>query len=284
MKRRITRRRNRRITTRPVRRVGRPIAALAHAGISLLAVAGLGMGLHFGWQCLEESPRLQLAKIDVVGTERATTSEIMAFGDLHFSDSVLDLDLDRLTLRIVRHPWVRSAIVQRQLPDTLRIEVTEWSPKILVALGDVHIANDEGFVFKPLRPKDKLVLPVVSGLSTAARNSQEMRRRLQDAIALMRTFEASELGRLDELTWDEHLGWSVIARIGRALRSTVRIHLGHDASTRLGTAAAALSKLKSKSWVPAEIWADSPKDSKKVHVRLLAKGPSEVETLVATAR
>lgn len=105
-----------------------------------------------------------LSTLEVEGRKETPKDDIMlALGALK-GDPILDIDLEAARQRIVDLPWVTSAVVERRLPGTLRVTLTEAEPLALwQKKGDFYLVSDTGDV---LAVKDVArfgKLPVIVG-------------------------------------------------------------------------------------------------------------------------
>jgi len=71
---------------------------------------------------------LALENVDVVGRQRQSTASILAALGVKRGMPMLEIDLAAAQARLQTLPWVRRADVERQLPDTLFIRLTEREP------------------------------------------------------------------------------------------------------------------------------------------------------------
>ena len=91
------------------------------------------------------------------------------------------------------------------LPDGVFIDVTEFTPGILVSMGNLYLANPEGRIFKRLSRTDSLDLPVVTALSLPRMRRRKLQPNvLREAIALHEKIAEHEsvMGRLEEIHYD----------------------------------------------------------------------------------
>lgn len=252
-------------------------------GVSVIVGAGIG-SLH-GWEALMRSERLKVQNIVYSGNSRVRDVELAAYTGVALGDSVLSLDLDAMALQLRRHPWIESARVRRKLPNSVMVEVREHVPALVVSLGEVYLASTEGVLFKHLTDDDPSLFPVLTGLAREDVNKRpdHVRARIQDAVALAQEIaKRPELGQLDELHFDQDLGFSMVTTQGTS--QTVRVHLGRAPESRLLVAQKALARLKALKLNAAVVWADGDKN-KGVQVRLRDSiVRSETPTLVATAK
>ncbi|MBC7792110.1 MAG: FtsQ-type POTRA domain-containing protein, partial [Clostridia bacterium] len=215
--------------------------------IALLALIAFGGRL--GWELLAKSGALSVKKIEVTGCVRSLEPDVLAYAGVKLGDAMMALDLDDIAMSLRRHPWVAQATVKRRMPDKVTIEVVEHEPAMIAALGsdassalrvdsvrgrsergtkalEPYIANVYGELVKRLSSDDHLELPVVSGLTRelAARDPDKVHERVREARALVDFIqrEGRPLGRIDEIRFDDALGWSVVTH------SAMTVHLGWD--------------------------------------------------------
>jgi cell division protein FtsQ len=74
---------------------------------------------------LTRSPGLDVDRIVVGGAHRTGVRAVAQASGVEFGDPLTDVDLQEAARRIERMPWVLDAVVERDLPDTVRIVVTE---------------------------------------------------------------------------------------------------------------------------------------------------------------
>lgn len=86
---------------------------LSTAGLAFLAVT---------------SPMLDVDRITVTGAQHVTAAQVRAASGVRMHDHLLFVDLGKATRRLEQLPWVRTATVRRDLPGTLRISVSEYTP------------------------------------------------------------------------------------------------------------------------------------------------------------
>ena len=252
-----------------------------------VTLCSLVFGGYYTWDLISQSGRLRVQGIEIDGNERIVSEELGAYLGIEAGDDIFTADLDAAALGLKRHPWVKAANVRRRLPDKVMAQVWEHEPGLLVALSELYIANQEGILFKKLIGSDGIVLPVLTGLkrSDIENNPAESTSVVREAIALaeavkQRTLEQG-LGQVDELHWDQYLGWSFVFR---EEDEVITAHLGFQPLERLDFAIAALERLGPLSQRPVEIWADGLVHQNRVQIRLLDKSLTENSgTLIAKA-
>lgn len=130
----------------------------------LALLAAWGVQRAHGWLVTTES--LMVTRLEVVGTQHADAESVRALANGALHRNMLSLDLDRIVEDVRRHPWIASVVVQRRLPDTLIIEVTERTPCALAVLrGKVLLLDTRGMAIDHYGPRFAgWSLPVFRGL------------------------------------------------------------------------------------------------------------------------
>ena len=103
-------------------------------------------------QCLRvgfASPRLELKEVRVSGTERFTPADVTALGAIRLGQNIFRANLSQISTRLEAEPVVREAVVTRELPHALQVEIRERVPAIQVIThkGYFH-ADADGVLFQ----------------------------------------------------------------------------------------------------------------------------------------
>jgi hypothetical protein len=285
----MAKRRNRRVKQGPsvALRAARAVWATVPYVIGVGMLCIVVIGTYVGWQELVKQPSLQVHAIEVRGLSRTRREEVIAYAGLKLGQPILALDLDAVAIKIRSHPWIQSATLRRQLPDRLSIEVVEHEPTLVVSLGELYVADTDGQLFKSFCAADGLVLPVLTGIDRdeATHHMDRVTEHIRGALALASGLEnhRSDLGDLEELHWDDDLGWSVVLALGQYRGASVRVHLGHEPLSRVSATMATLRILDERHQVPSVIWADGLKNPDRVQVQL-ASGAGAWMPVVAAPR
>lgn len=257
-----------------------PVRALAWARwsfpwlIGVVGFFGAVFGLHYGFEALCASPRLRIQTIEYRGLGRVKSTDIENYANLRSGAPIMQLDLDAAALGLRKLPWVKTARLQRRLPDFVQVEIKEHEPALLVAIDDLYVANQEGHLFKRLRANDNVVLPILSGLTRQelAIRPKEAAATIKKAVSLYRALSGVRrpLGLVEELHWDKDIGFSVVTHIDTQ-QPLLQVVLGHDAETRIQLAKDALSGLKriEKNMVfPEILWVNGEKHPYRAYARV----------------
>lgn len=99
---------------------------------------------------------LSLQYIFLQGREKAKRESVIASLGLEAGDPILGVSVTDIHDRIEQIGWVKEVVVERQLPDTLHIQIIERRP---IALwqneGKLHLVDDTGKVIDEASAHDK---------------------------------------------------------------------------------------------------------------------------------
>jgi len=133
-----------------------------------------------------ESRYFSVREIQVRGSEKVSGSEIVAIAGLHRGMSIWKVDLPAIEKNVARHPWVRRALVRREFPHRIIIDVEERVPRAIVALRKLYYVDADGVLFKEVGANENVQYPLLTGLRAEELTAPNpaVRRRIQDAIRL----------------------------------------------------------------------------------------------------
>ncbi len=109
------------------------------------------------------SKNLEVLKVYVYGTNYIDHDEILELVAL--PDGILfeDINLGEIRQRVERHPYVRTASVNRDFPSAIRVSIRERTPSALLVGSRMAVIDEENIVI-PVRHGEPLRnLSIVSG-------------------------------------------------------------------------------------------------------------------------
>lgn len=128
-------------------------------GISLVTLMG---GLSQSPRLLRRLDTFRVRQVEVRGTRYLAPHEVLEVSGLGEQSSVFDAP-ETWIGALERHPMIESARVERRLPSTVRIVVTETRPVALARVGTLVPVDRFGRVL-PLAPEAaRLDLPILIG-------------------------------------------------------------------------------------------------------------------------
>lgn len=111
-----------------------------------------------------ESGDLVVAELLVAGRTEADKDEIAAAIDVERGDAILAIDPHLVKDRLEAIRWIRSAVVERRLPDTIFVHIEERQPLAQwQRSGELSLVDKEGFVIQETVPPRFAALPVIVG-------------------------------------------------------------------------------------------------------------------------
>lgn len=165
--------------------------------ILILTIEGGYLGYH-GLQALKSSSWFFLNQIEVTGTHKTKPEEITKYIRTGQQNAVF-ADLTSIKLALENHPWIKSAVIWRELPGTIRVHITERQPIALVLAGNLFLVDLDGRVIDTFdHDAEYASLPVLTGINEVSNESQ-IRHALQFVSALSE--DASVLRQVSEINY-----------------------------------------------------------------------------------
>ncbi|MGE5253737.1 MAG: cell division protein FtsQ/DivIB [Planctomycetaceae bacterium] len=179
-------------------RIGKGILSLATVG----SLALLGFT---GYRYFQHSGQLSIGEVRIMGCMHVVESELLDLAQVDFRSNLINLDLQEVSRRLARHPWVEKATVRRDFSGkALIIEVQERVPRALVLLDELYLMDRNGEVFKKAAPGEKLDFPVLTGLQWSEwkqkePRAMELRQQALDFLDQMRGRKIFPLQEVSEI-------------------------------------------------------------------------------------
>jgi cell division protein FtsQ len=188
-------------------------------GVCLALASAWGLA-RFVQRHLTSAPAFAIDAIDIKGLSRVERSELLAAAGLELGVNVFARSPEDVRARLLRHPWILSAQVERKLPSQIFITVQERAPVALLVVeacsstsakseddpacdeaSSLYLVSEDAKLFKRLSGKDPVDLPVVTGVSRQrfANDPDLQRRILVEAVALMHAYRDSGLWQQNPL-------------------------------------------------------------------------------------
>jgi cell division protein FtsQ len=172
---------------------------------------------------------LTVADIRVEGRETTDRETILAALDARLGSPILAVSPSRAKQRLESLPWVRSAVIERRLPDTLEVRLVERKPLALWQHGGkVELIDREGAVIPVPRLDGFARMPLVVGEGAASHAAELLDMLASEPDLAARITAAVRVGdrrwnlRIDNaidvlLPADETAGaWAQLARLERS--------------------------------------------------------------------
>ena len=139
-------------------------------------VAGTSLLLILAYDAVTQASFFEAQTITVEGNKELSKGAILKQAGLNLHDNILSVNVNTLRHRLMAHPWVASAEIQRALPDTMHIRIKERVPLAMIDLGRparlqseciegrLFYLDAKGKIFKQVESSDKARVPMVTGL------------------------------------------------------------------------------------------------------------------------
>jgi cell division protein FtsQ len=205
-------------------------------------------------------PYFRIQETVVRGCSELTEKDILLLADVKASHNLLAVNLEALSQRVARNPWVKKAFIGRELPNRLVIEVQERKAVAVIRQGnEMFLLDGEGVAFKKRDPVDDADLPILTGFYKDGTLDAGL---VDKSLALLRHLEASTefptLSVVSEIHGDEVLGFSLYTDTGLCLQ------LGFDSYE---------NKLKRLAPVMADL---DRKNLKSIHLNIDLSDPAKI--------
>jgi len=98
--------------------------------------------------------RFAVKVVDVTGATHTSREALNHVTSAFIGVNLFKIDIDHVQAQLRALPWVSHIEIEKKLPDTLRIKVTERTPWALVQNGNfIRYADENGSAFAPLSPE-----------------------------------------------------------------------------------------------------------------------------------
>lgn len=128
-------------------------------------VAGAALAAAGGWwavqQPLPEISYFQVSEIQVRGNNHVATEEVLSRLGLQPPVNILQLDMEELAGRIMTHPWIRGASIQRHPPLRLIVTVEEREPVAFLSAGKIYLLSTDAVILEEVQKTPAHALPTL---------------------------------------------------------------------------------------------------------------------------
>lgn len=180
------------------------------AFVTLLVLVAAVSGVVRAYRSFVGSELFTLRQVEVNGAVRASREELTQMLRQKVGrQSLWQVDLVALRNEVLRYAWVREARVERVLPDTLRVTLSERDPFALMrrANGSVVWVDREGIVLGERTAfKNLAIPPIISGLEEGEGSAAANRQRLNVYQQLLNELDKEEpklSDKVDEINLDD---------------------------------------------------------------------------------
>ena len=185
-------------------RARRFLGAGMRLGVAFALAWGLLLGAQQGYQYVTTSARFEARTVVFEQTPHLPAERLTELMGLAPGTNILAVDVDAVRRKIEADPWVASATVSRQLPDTLHVAVREHTPAAVLHSGHFYLLDGAGVPFKRVEPGERGTLPIVTGVDREklVAGDPAAAQVIQRALSVLATYNDKARPRLGEI----HIG------------------------------------------------------------------------------
>lgn len=110
---------------------------------------------------LPEISALQVSEIEIRGNDHVPTKEVLSRLDVQGSVNIFQLDIEALVDRLTKHPWIRTASIQRHPPLRLVVTIEEREPVAVLSTGKTYLVSKDAVILDDVRATTTGSLPAV---------------------------------------------------------------------------------------------------------------------------
>ena len=173
------------------------------AQMCVLASVGVGAFVagHEALAYATTAPRFTVQQISFEPTLHVSQQSLEELLALPPNANIWTINEESLRRRIIAHPWIEDASVDRVVPDTVHVHVKEHVAVATVLAEELYLINSVGQVFKRVEFGEQNDLPIISGLSAeqlaeASSGKPTQLKRMLDAINLYHAKNRPTLGEI----------------------------------------------------------------------------------------
>src|SRR4029453_8934688 len=135
---------------------------LGEAFLGCACCIGLVWGITLVYPLVLEAEYFRVRTVDIMGLTRLTREEVLYLLGITAETTSWQLDLPRMGTRLTHHPYIKSVVLRREFPQTLRVMVQERTPYLVVSSHDQRmLVDEEGGVVRAFVPEQDPKVPHV---------------------------------------------------------------------------------------------------------------------------
>lgn len=136
--------------------------------LKLTVAITLGITLFMGYRAAASASFFELQQVEVKGTARASSEDVQQAVQSEVKKTgVWNADLADLSAKLEQLPWIRSAVVSRVLPDSIRVRIVEREPRVVVRTnaGRLRWVDEDAVFLGEMGTADQMPAFFLRGLS-----------------------------------------------------------------------------------------------------------------------
>jgi cell division protein FtsQ len=148
------------------------------------------------YKTVSELKVLGVKEIEIKGNHHLSEETILSITNIR-RDNIFRIDLEYLRTKFMKSPWIKEALIRREFPGTIKINLIERVPEAIVDYGDsFYLVDGEGVIIERLRERRGHFLPVITGidLSESRLGERSYSKGLLEGLTLFRFLKDKGIG------------------------------------------------------------------------------------------
>ncbi|MBI3813406.1 MAG: FtsQ-type POTRA domain-containing protein, partial [Nitrospinae bacterium] len=146
---------------RKIQRIKSAFISAVKLTLILLSLSAITAGTYEGYGYVVSSPYFNISDITLEGNINLKKDEVLSLCNIKTGQSIFSADIDDIYKRLKGHPWIRDAVVKKELPDKLSIKISERSPAAVLKSKGIYLMDNEGVILTELKGDAEIELPVI---------------------------------------------------------------------------------------------------------------------------
>jgi cell division protein FtsQ len=130
---------------------------------SMLSLIAITICIVFGANVWKSN--LKITQINIDGNRIVGAKEIIQLAHVEIGTLLYKVNLTTIQQNVISHHYIKDAIVERNLPNAIHIQVVERIPLAIVNRTETLYLDENGVVLPPSVSHRLLDLPIISGIS-----------------------------------------------------------------------------------------------------------------------
>jgi cell division protein FtsQ len=139
------------------------MSEIKHKTAGVLVLIAIAVGLVFGANAWKSSLKIKQIKID--GNRIVGENEILQLTQIQMNALLYKVDLTAIQRNVMSHHYIKNAVVERSLPNSIHIQVVERIPIAIVNRPETMYLDENGVVLPRSISHRLFDLPMISGIS-----------------------------------------------------------------------------------------------------------------------
>ena len=112
----------------------------------MVLVVACSYGIFSSYRFITQSPRFNVNEMNLIGHKLLSIEELNSWIGPVIGENIFQLELDKISQRLVEHPWVRSASARRVFPQGIYVELKERIPFAKIQLEQIYVMDNYGIL------------------------------------------------------------------------------------------------------------------------------------------